>query len=66
LFEKFFRAPGARRGGVGLGLAVCRGIVEAHGGTIAVERAPTAAARASWSGCRRRPRADAGMTITNP
>ncbi|MBL8619986.1 MAG: sensor histidine kinase KdpD [Myxococcales bacterium] len=45
LFEKFFQAPGARPGGVGLGLAVCRGIVTAHGGTIAVERAPTGGAR---------------------
>ncbi len=45
LFEKFFQAPGARRGGVGLGLAVCRGIVTAHGGTIAVERATTGGAR---------------------
>lgn len=39
VFEKFFRAPGTRVPGVGLGLAVCRGIVEAHGGTITASSA---------------------------
>jgi two-component system sensor histidine kinase KdpD len=34
VFEKFFRGEGAHRGGVGLGLAVCRGIAAAHHGTI--------------------------------
>lgn len=34
LFEKFFQGANARRGGVGLGLAICRTIVEAHGGAI--------------------------------
>jgi signal transduction histidine kinase/HAMP domain-containing protein len=40
IFEKFFRVPDAPRGGVGLGLYLCREIIEAHGGRIAVESAP--------------------------
>lgn len=39
VFEKFFRAGGKRDGGVGLGLAVCRAVALAHGGSIeAVQR----------------------------
>jgi two-component system sensor histidine kinase KdpD len=34
VFDKFFRGEHARAGGVGLGLAVCRGIALAHQGTI--------------------------------
>lgn len=45
LFDKFFRAPGTRVAGVGLGLAVCRGIVVAHGGTIEAGRGPAGGAR---------------------
>lgn len=37
VFEKFFRSQDASRAGVGLGLAVCRGIAIAHGGTIEAE-----------------------------
>ena len=44
LFEPFFRVDRSRSkktGGYGLGLSICKRIVEAHGGTITVEaRAP--------------------------
>jgi two-component system, OmpR family, sensor histidine kinase KdpD len=34
VFEKFFRTGATNVPGAGLGLAICRGVVEAHGGTI--------------------------------
>jgi len=40
VFEKFYRVPGARSGGVGLGLYISREIVHAHGGAMGVESAP--------------------------
>lgn len=39
-FEPFYRGDPSRSrstGGYGLGLSICRGIMEAHGGTIAIE-----------------------------
>jgi two-component system sensor histidine kinase KdpD len=37
IFEKFYRVPGAKTGGIGLGLSIVRGFVEAHHGTVTVE-----------------------------
>jgi signal transduction histidine kinase len=40
LFEKFYRVPGQSKKGAGLGLAIAREIVVAHGGTIACANRP--------------------------
>ncbi|MFJ9694582.1 ATP-binding protein [Kitasatospora sp. NPDC101183] len=43
VFTRFWR--GSKRGGTGLGLYIVKGIVEAHGGSIRVDRAPGGGAR---------------------
>lgn len=40
LFEKFYRGAGASIRGVGLGLAICKAIVDIHDGTIRAENRP--------------------------
>ncbi|MFN8372187.1 MAG: sensor histidine kinase KdpD [Anaerolineae bacterium] len=40
IFDKFYRAKPAAALGVGLGLTICRGIIEAHGGRISAMNRP--------------------------
>ena len=50
VFDRFYRTDGARSrqtGGFGLGLAIARGIVRAHGGDIGVANEPSGGARFS-------------------
>jgi PAS domain S-box-containing protein len=39
IFDRYFRAPGAKKEGTGLGLAISKAFIEAQGGSIAVESA---------------------------
>jgi two-component system sensor histidine kinase KdpD len=45
VFEKFYRGDGRKAGGLGLGLAIARGFVEAHGGKITAENRDGGGAR---------------------
>ena len=50
MFERFWREDGARTsGGAGLGLAIARGLVEAHGGRIWAESRPEGGTRVSFT-----------------
>ena len=40
VFDRFWQAQRPRDGGAGLGLAIARGIVDAHGGEMWVESEP--------------------------
>jgi two-component system, OmpR family, sensor histidine kinase KdpD len=44
IFSKFYRSQGAPPGGVGLGLAITKAIVEVHGGTIVARNRQTGGA----------------------
>jgi two-component system sensor histidine kinase KdpD len=45
LFEKFYRGDGRKTGGLGLGLSIARGLVEAHGGKLLAENRDGGGAR---------------------
>ena len=45
LFEKFYRGDATKAGGLGLGLSIARGFIEAHGGKVTGENRPNGGAR---------------------
>lgn len=52
LFTKFYQADASltrEKGGSGLGLSICKGIIEAHGGKISVQSAPNSGTTVTFS-----------------
>jgi len=45
IFERFYQGRGSDSGGIGLGLAIVRSTVQAHGGQVTVESKPGAGSR---------------------
>jgi two-component system sensor histidine kinase KdpD len=45
LFEKFYRGDNRKAGGLGLGLSIARGLIEAHGGSLTAENRDGGGAR---------------------
>jgi two-component system sensor histidine kinase KdpD len=66
IFDKFFRVEEREGGGVGLGLAICRGIVAAHGGRIWVEPRPGGGASFRFTLPLDPAPAGAGVALTMP
>ena len=58
LFEKFYRGDNRKTGGLGLGLSIARGLIEAHGGKLTVENRDGGGARFTIT-----PRAAAGPHV---
>jgi NtrC-family two-component system sensor histidine kinase KinB len=66
IFERFFRVPRDNQpGGAGLGLAIAKEIVEAHGGSIAVQSTPGEGSRFSFTLQRADHPASHGQTEVN-
>jgi len=49
IFDRFWQARKTARGGVGLGLASAKGIVETHGGRIRIDSEPGRGSRFAFT-----------------